>query len=149
MNKLWNSIMKFLFEVNPNVFNVFIVSASAGQKQFWAKFDIFGGSCTDPFYRRGPNLVGYSRPKVYTYRPNFIWIVFMSASGGQKPQFWANFDIFWGSCTNSLLAMRAKFGVLWQTHGLPLPKKFRLDRFILSSCGGENPNFCRFLDFGI
>jgi len=32
--------------------NVFIVSASGGQKpQFWANFDIFGGSCTDPFHR--------------------------------------------------------------------------------------------------
>ena len=29
--------------------NVFIVSASGGQKpQFWANFDILGGSCTDP-----------------------------------------------------------------------------------------------------
>ena len=40
--------------------------------------------------------------------------------------------------------MRAKFGELQQTHGTRLPAKFRLDRFILSSCGGENPNFCRF-----
>jgi len=37
--------------------------------------------------------------------------VHMPASGGQKPQFWANVDI-WGSCTNPLLPMRAKFGVL-------------------------------------
>ena len=29
--------------------NVFIVSACGGQKpQFWANFDIFGSSCTDP-----------------------------------------------------------------------------------------------------
>ena len=33
------------------------------------------------------------------------------ASGGQKPQFWANFDTFGRSCTDSLLPMRAKFGV--------------------------------------
>ena len=79
--------MKFLFEVNPNVFNVFIVSASAGQKQFWAKFDIFGGSCTDPFYRRGPNLVCYSRPTTYGYLSNFVSIGLLSPSGGKKPQF--------------------------------------------------------------
>ena len=28
------------------------------------------------------------------------------------PQFWANFDIFGGSCTDPLLPMRAKFGEL-------------------------------------
>jgi len=30
----------------------------------------------------------------------------VSASGGQKPQFWANFDIFGGSCTDPLLPMQ-------------------------------------------
>ena len=74
-------------------------------------------------------------------------VFIVSASGGQKPQLWANFDILGGSCINPLLPMRAKFGVLQQTHGLRLPAKFRLDRFILSSCGSENHNFCRFLPF--
>ena len=36
----------------------------------------------------------------------------VSASGGQKLQFWANFDIFGGSCIDARLPMRAKFGVL-------------------------------------
>jgi len=37
---------------------VFIVSASGGQKpQFWANFDILGGSCTDAIYRWGRNFV--------------------------------------------------------------------------------------------
>jgi len=39
-------------------------------------------------------------------------VFIVSASGGQKPQFWANFDIFLGSCTDLILSMRAKFGVL-------------------------------------
>jgi len=39
-------------------------------------------------------------------------VFIVSASGGQKPQFWANFDIFGGSHTDALLPMRAKFGVL-------------------------------------
>ena len=39
-------------------------------------------------------------------------VFIVSASGGQKPQFWANFDIFGRSCTDPLLPMRAKFGVL-------------------------------------
>jgi len=42
-------------------------------------------------------------------------VFIVSASGGQKPQFWANFDIFGGSCTDPLLPMTAKFGVLQQT----------------------------------
>ena len=76
------------------------------------------------------------------FHPN-VFVV--SASGGQKPQFLANFDIFGGSCTEPLLPMRAKFGE--QTHGTRLPAKFRLDRFILSSCGGEKPQFLPFLPF--
>ena len=38
-------------------------------------------------------------------------VFIVSASGGQNPQFLANFDI-WGCCTDPLLQMRAKFGVL-------------------------------------
>jgi len=53
-----------------------------------------------------------------------------------------------GSCTDPLLPIRAKFGVLYQTHGLRLRAKIRLDGFILSPSGGEKI-FCRFLDFGI
>jgi len=68
----------------------------------------------------------------------------VSASVGQKPQFLANFDIFGGFCTDHLLPMSAKFGVLQQTHGVGLPAKFRLDQFILSSCGGKNANICVF-----
>ena len=34
----------------------------------------------------------------------------VSASAGQTPQFWANFDIFGSSCIDALLPMRAKFG---------------------------------------
>ena len=48
----------------------------------------------------------------------YLNVFIVSASGGQKPQFWANFDIFGGSCTDPLLPMRAKFGVLEQTQGL-------------------------------
>jgi len=55
--------------------NVFIVSASGDQKpQYWANFDNFGRSCTDPLYRWGSNLACWSRPKVYTNPPSFIWM---------------------------------------------------------------------------
>jgi len=53
------------------------------------------------------------------------------------------------SCTNPLLPMRAKFGVLDRTHGVHLLAKFCLDRFILSPSGGEKPQFLPFLNFGI
>jgi len=39
-------------------------------------------------------------------------VFILPASGGQKPQFWANFDIFGSSSTEFLSPMRAKFGVL-------------------------------------
>ena len=42
--------------------------------------------------------------------------------------------------------MRAVFCVLEQTDGLCLRAKFRLDRFLLSPSGGENPKFYHFID---
>jgi len=71
----------------------------------------------------------------------------MSASGGQKPQFWANFDSFVGSCTDALLPMRAKFAVLEQTQGVHLRAKFHLNVFIVSASGGQNDNFGQILTF--
>ena len=66
----------------------------------------------------------------------------VSASGDQKPQFWANFD-FGGSCscTDPLLPMAVKFGVLQQTQGLHLHEKFHLNAFTVSASGGQKPQF--------
>ena len=55
--------------------------------------------------------------------------------------FWTNFDNFGRSCTNPLLPMRAKFGVLEQTQGLHLPAKFHLNVFIVSASVGQSPQF--------
>jgi len=135
--------------------NVFIVSASGGQKpQFWTNFDIFGVSCIDPLLPMRAKFGVLDQTHGLHLQAKFYRDVFIVlASNGQKPQFWAYFDIFGSSCTDRLLSMRAKFGVLEQTHGIRSPAKFRLDRFILSSSGGEKPpvfvNFCDFLDFGI
>ena len=60
----------------------------------------------------------------------------VSATSGQKPQFWANFD-FGGSYTCPFLPMRVKFGVLEQTQGLQLHAKFHLNAFIVSASGGQ------------
>ena len=69
--------------------NVFIVSASGGQKiQFWANFDILGASVPTSFYRRGSNLVCYSRPKVYNDVSNFVLIgLFCRPLAAKNPQF--------------------------------------------------------------
>ena len=58
-----------------------------------------------------------------------------------KNQFLANFDIFGGSCTDPLLPMRAKFGVLEQTQGLHLQAKFHLNVFVVSASGGQKAQF--------
>ena len=70
-------------------------------------------------------------------------VFIVSASGGQKPQFLANFDTFGGSCTDPLLPMRAKFGELEQTQGLHLLAKFHLSVFIVA----KNYNFGQILTF--
>jgi len=94
--------------------NVFIVSASGSQKpQFLANFDIFGDSCTDPLLLMRAEFGGLQQTQGLHLHAKFHLKVFVvSASGGQKPQFWGKFWHFWGSCTHPLLAMRAKFGVL-------------------------------------
>jgi len=74
---------------------------------FW-QFFIFGDSCTDPLLPMRIKFGVLERTQGLHLHAKFHFNVFMlSASGGQKPQFSANFDIFWGSCT--LLIMRAKF----------------------------------------
>ena len=72
----------------------------------------------------------------------------VSASSSQKPQFWANFDIYGGCCTDPLLPMRAKFGVLEQTQGLHLQAKFHLNVFIVSASSSQKPQFWEILTFG-
>ena len=71
----------------------------------------------------------------------------MSASGGQKPQLWANVDFGGGSCTEPLLSMRVKFGVLEQTQGLHLHTKFHLNAFIVSASDGQKTQFWANLTF--
>jgi len=74
-------------------------------------------------------------------------VLIVLASGGQKLQFWANFDIFGGSCTDPLLPMRVKFGVLEHTQGLHCHAKFHLNVLIVSASGGQKPQFWANFDF--
>jgi len=54
-------------------------------------------------------------------------VFIVSASGDQKPQFWTNFDTFGRSCTDPLIPMRVKFGVLEHTQVLHLHSKFQMN----------------------
>jgi len=58
-----------------------------------------------------------------------------------------NFSHLGNSCTNPLLPMTVKFGMLEQTHGTRLRAKFCLDRFIVSLFVGEKPQFLPFFGF--
>ena len=73
-------------------------------------------------------------------------VFIVSASGGRKSQFWANFD-FGGSCTDPLLPMKVKFGVLKQTERLHLQAEFHLNVFIVSPSGGQKPQFWANFEF--
>ena len=70
----------------------------------------------------------------------YLNVLIVWASGGQKPQFWANFDIS-GAAVPTPLPIRAKFSVLEQTQGVHLQAKFHLNAFIVSAYGGQNPQF--------
>ena len=121
--------------------------ASGGQKpQFCANFDILGAPVPTPFYQWGPNLVCYSRPKVYTYKPNFIWMCsFVSASSGQRRQFWANFDIFGSSCTDPFYRWGPNL-VCHSRHTLYVYlRNFVSIGLFCRPVAAKNPNFCRFL----
>jgi len=76
-------------------------------------------------------------------------VFIVSASGSEKRQFGANFDISGASLLyRPLLPMTAKFSALEQTHSLRLHAKLCLDRrFILSLSGGEKKQFLPF--FGL
>jgi len=62
-------------------------------------------------------------------------VFIVSASHGQKQQFWANFDIF-GAPVPTPFTDESHIWCV-HTHGIRLRAKFRLDRFILSPSGGK------------
>jgi len=53
---------------------------AAEKPQFWANFDFFGSSCTDPLLPMRQNVVCYSRPTVYAYVSNFVSIGLFSVT---------------------------------------------------------------------
>ena len=65
------------------------MSAAGGQKpQFWANFDIFGASVSNPFTDEAKYMVCYSRPEVYAYVLGFVSIcLFCRPLAAKKNQF--------------------------------------------------------------
>ena len=96
----------------------FIVSVSGGQKpQFWANYDICGRPYRPPFSDEGQIWCARADPRsTFTCQipsecaqcVSFRW---------HKNTILVKFSHFGGSCTDALSPMRAKFGVLEQTHG--------------------------------
>ena len=115
---------------------------------FLANFDILGGSCIDPLLPMRAKFGVLEQTQGLHLQAKFHLNVFIvSASGGQKPQFWTNFDIFGGSCTDPFLPMRAKFGELYQTRGIRLHLYVPNFVWIALLCRpllAKNPNFCLF-----
>ena len=74
-------------------------------------FLVGGGLRTDPVL---PMMVKFGvleqTQGLHLHAKCHLNVFIVSASGGQKPQFW-QVD-FWGSCTYLLLLMRAEFRVL-------------------------------------
>ena len=59
----------------------------------------------------------------------------VSASGGQKPQFWANFDI-WGLLYRHLFTDKVYSVALWQRKS-PIVAVFELRHLVMSTVGGN------------
>jgi len=74
-----------------------------------------GAPVPTPFYRFG---VLEQTQGLHLQAKFHVNVFIVSASGGQKPQFLANFDFLGGSCTDPLSPMRAKSGALQQTRCL-------------------------------
>ena len=108
----------------------------------FGQFLIFGALLYPPFLpMRAKFGVIEQTQGLHCHAKFHLNMFIVSASGDQKPQFWANFDTFGRSCTDPLTPTRAKFGVLEQTQGLHLPAKFHLNVFIVSASNGQKAQF--------
>ena len=76
-------------------------------------------------------------------------VFIVPTSGGQKPPFWANFDI-WGLQYRPPFTDQAKFGVLAQTRGIRvyLPNFVSIGLFCHPLLA-KNTQFLLFFEFGI
>ena len=66
----------------------------AKNHNFWANCDFLGAPVPNSFYRWGPNLICYSRPRVYAYAPDFVSIgLFCRPLLAKNPNFCRFFEL--------------------------------------------------------
>jgi len=105
----------------------------------------FGGPTPLSLHRRGWNLA--RRRGRAKFHPQILSeSVHCVGFRWPKKLNFGQFLIFGDYCTDPLLPMRAKFGVLEQTQGLHLQAKFHLNVFIVSASDGQKPQFWANLD---
>ena len=117
------------------------------QTTILGKFWLWGAPVPNPFYRRG--LIWCAKADRTTTLTRQILSESVHCVGFRWPKttILGKFWLFGGSCTDPLLPMRAKSGVLQLTHSTRLRVKICLYRFILSPSGGAKPQFLTF--FGL
>jgi len=115
------------------------------------KFWHFGGSCTDLLPMRAKFGVLEQIQGLHLQAKFHLNVFIVPASGGQKPQFSANFDIFGGS-----LAPFYRWGPNLVSYSRPTVhiylRNFVSIGLFCRPVAAKNPNFCRFchfLDFDI
>jgi len=92
-------------------------------------------------------LLCKTRPKIYNTRQISSECVQCVGFWWPKTTILAKILTFGGSCTDRLLPMMAKFGVLKQTQGLHLHAKFHLNVFTVSASGDQKHNFGQILTY--
>jgi len=125
--------------------NVFIVSASGGQKsQFWANFDVLEAPVPTPFYRFALNVVCYSRPMAYAYVRNFFSIgLFCRPLLAKNPNFCRSLDfgfLVLSPIGNSLTKMNTSA----QPQTIPYPtvsKSFLYSNAFIAKSGAQSLTF--------
>jgi len=109
------------------------------------KFWYFGGSVPTPFYRRVPHLVSKSRPKVYTYRPNFIWLYSLCRLPVAKNHNFRQILTFLGAAVPTPFY---RWGPNFMSYSRPTvyvyTRNFISIGLFCRPVAAKNPNFCSF-----
>ena len=127
--------------------NVFIVLASGCRKpQFLANFDFLGLMYRPLLLMRVKFGVLKQTERLHLHAKFHLNVFIVSASGGQKRQFWANF-YFWGA---PVLTPITDEGQLIRCATADPQHTFKCQNlsrsvYSISPSGDEAPNFCRFL----
>jgi len=117
--------------------------------QFWSNFDIFVCSCTDPVLpMRAKFGVLEQTQRLNSQARLHLNVFIVSASVFQKPQFWANFDILGAPVPTPFYRLGPNLAC-YSRHTVYLYLWNFVSIGLCRPVAAKNPNFCRFLDFGI